>query len=233
MKLNTQAVELPLNKIKSGMPKWLQEKLKNEGREMKSKVYEPKIRRNPLDLKKTASLQPKQLPVLKKKKPEEMVDKKYDPRNIFVLVDDQDILAHDLQFSYVEINDRLSKFVPDKVWKSQAAQRLTLKQKIELNLPSQMMQEQSMLEILDEISNRIGKQFESAWLIDGTRMMSPLDLPNQARIIIVSTKEEFSGIKGLEHFQSHSTAIRKATNVGGATFVSNVTVPTIKVKPQP
>lgn len=64
--------------------------------------------------------------MLKKKKPEEIIEKKFDARNIFVLVDDQDILTQDLNFSYVEINDRLSKFVPDKVWKSQAAQRLTL-----------------------------------------------------------------------------------------------------------
>jgi hypothetical protein len=56
LKLNSQAVELPLNRIRGGMPKWLQEKLKNEGRQMKSKLYEPKIRRNPLDLKKAASL---------------------------------------------------------------------------------------------------------------------------------------------------------------------------------
>jgi hypothetical protein len=40
-----------------------------------------------------------------------------------------------------------------------------------------MMQEQSMLEILDEVSTKIGKQFESAWLLDGKRMLSPLDLP--------------------------------------------------------
>jgi hypothetical protein len=30
-------------------------------------------------------------------------------------------LAENLEFTYVEINDRLSKFVPDKVWKSPAA----------------------------------------------------------------------------------------------------------------
>lgn len=59
------------------------------------------------------------------KKVEEIV-KDYDKRHIFVLVDGQDILADALLFSYVEINDRLSKFVPDKVWKSNAAQRLSL-----------------------------------------------------------------------------------------------------------
>lgn len=58
-----------------------------------------------------------------------------------MLVDGQEILAEKLEFTYVEINERLSKFVPDKVWKSQAAKRLTLNEKIELNQPSQAMQE--------------------------------------------------------------------------------------------
>ena len=40
---------------------------------------------------------------------------------MFIIADGQDILAKDLKFTYVEINDRLSKFVPDKVWKSNAA----------------------------------------------------------------------------------------------------------------
>ena len=48
-----------------------------------------------------------------------------------------------------------------------------------------------MLEILDEVSTKLGQQFESAWLIDGMRMKSPLDLPIAARIIIASKSEEF------------------------------------------
>ena len=50
----------------------------------------------------------------------------YEKRHLFVIADGQDILSKNLQFSYVEINDRLSKFVPLKTWKSQAAQRLSL-----------------------------------------------------------------------------------------------------------
>ena len=131
-----------------------------------------------------------------------MVEKRYEPRNIFVLSDNQDILAHDLKFSYVEINDRLAKFVPDKVWQSQ---RLTLNQKIELNKPSLAMQEQSMLEILDEVSSKIGKQFEAAWLLDGTRVSSPFDLPLECRILLVSTSEEFTGVTGLDRFSTSSS----------------------------
>ena len=37
-------------------------------------------------------------------------------RHLFVIADGQDILAEELQFAYIEINERLSKFVPDKVW---------------------------------------------------------------------------------------------------------------------
>lgn len=150
-----------------------------------------------------------------------------------MLADDQDILAETLQFSYVEINDRLSKFVPDKVWKSPAAQRYTLNQKIELALPSQAMQEQCMLEILEEVSNKIGVQFESAWLVDGQRMLSPLDLPIQARILVVSKTDDFNGIRNLEKFEGIATTQSLRSNVGGATYVNQVQAPTVRVKPQP
>jgi len=135
------------------------------------------------------------------------------------VADDQDILAETLKFTYVEINERLSKFVPDKVWKSPAAQRYALNQKIELAPPSQAMQEQCMLEILEEVSNKIGEQYESAWLIDGQRMLSPLDLPIQARILVVSRGEEFCGIRNLEKFEGVPTQSLRE-NVGGATYVN-------------
>jgi hypothetical protein len=89
-----------------------------------------------------------------------------------------------------------------------------------------------MLEILDEVSSKIGKQFEAAWLLDGTRVRSPFDLPLECRILLVSTSEEFTGVTGLESFSSSSVTQTRA-NVGGATYVSSVQVPTIKVKPQP
>lgn len=65
-------------------------------------------------------------------------------------------------------------------------------------MPSQAMQEQSMLEILDEVSTKLGEQFESAYLIDGSKMRSPLDLPIATRIIIASKNESFKGVTGLE-----------------------------------
>lgn len=94
-----------------------------------------------------------------------------------MLEDGQDILAENLKFTYVEVNDRLSKFVPDKVWMSNAAQRLTLNEKIELSLPSQALQEQCMLEIIDEVCTNVGEQYESAYLIDGTPIKTPLEMP--------------------------------------------------------
>lgn len=79
----------------------------------------------------------KELEGIRKAKPKDPPIKKvFDQRHLFILVDGQDILAEDLKFTYVEINDRLSKFVPEKVWKSNAAQRLTLNEKIELSAPS-------------------------------------------------------------------------------------------------
>lgn len=57
----------------------------------------------------------------KKKAKDPPVKKIFEKRYLFVIADGQDILAHDLKFSYVEINERLSKFVPNKTWKSNAA----------------------------------------------------------------------------------------------------------------
>ena len=67
-------------------------------------------------------------------------------------------------------------------------------------------------------------------MLDGQAMRTPMDLPLQCRIMVVSKTEEFSGLAGLEHFDSHAAATRQ--NVGGATYV-NTNRPTIKVKPQP
>ena len=89
-----------------------------------------------------------------------------------------------------------------------------------------------MLEILEEVSNKIGEQYESAWLIDGQRMLSPLDLPIQARILVVSRGEEFCGIRNLEKFEGVPTQSLRE-NVGGATYVNQVQAPSVRVKPQP
>jgi len=80
-----------------------------------------------------------------------------------------------------------------------------------------------MLEILEEVSEKMGKQFETAWLLDGRKMVSPLDLPNETRIIIASTDDTFKGIVGLEHFDMsryQSMMQENRTNVGGVTYVN-------------
>lgn len=51
------------------------------------------------------------------------------------------------------------------------------------------MQQQCMLEILDEVSSKIdesGDVYENAFLIDGSHMNSPLEIPIEARILVVS-----------------------------------------------
>ena len=64
-------------------------------------------------------------------------------------------------------------------------------------------------------------------------MLSPLDLPIQTRILVASTNEEFQGIKGLEHFEGHAIATTKQdrSKVGGVTYVNQVSMPSIKVRP--
>lgn len=238
-KMVEQSYEINMTK-QLGVPKYLQEKLRAQGKkQISSKVYQTKGKSILENMKKN------QLPKLPskstikkpKKQVEHIVEKDFDFRNIFVLLDGQNILAENLEFTYIEINERLSQFVPDKVWQSQAAKRLNLNEKIELNKPSQQMREQIMLQILEEASSRMNKLFESAWLLDGRRMLSPLDLPIDTRIIVASENEEFIGISGLEHFDQslYTTTIKENRNTkGGITFVKREEIlPTIDVKPQP
>lgn len=94
----------------------------------------PSKRSKELEVSKEYHDAPKQK---KQQKPQEPpLLKEFDERHLFIIKDQQDVLSENLIFTYVEINERLSKFVPDKVWRSKAAKRLTLNQKIELSLPS-------------------------------------------------------------------------------------------------
>ena len=66
-------------------------------------------------------------------------------------------------------------------------------------------------------------------------MLSPLEIPLQARVLIVSTSaDSCKGVTGLENFEGHQAATQSyRSNVGGATYVNQVQIPTVKVKPQP
>jgi len=85
-KLEAQCFEVSLNKEKAGIPKWLQNKLKAEGKsQLLPRVYQMS-KTNPADLRKVnqKSQNTNKRPILKEKpKPE----KKYDKRHIFVIAD--------------------------------------------------------------------------------------------------------------------------------------------------
>ena len=57
-----------------------------------------------------------------------------------------------------------------------------------------------MLEILDEVSQKIGVQLETAWLLNGEPIRSPLELPIECRIIVASKSEDFQGIGNYQQF---------------------------------
>ena len=58
---------------------------------------------------------------------------------MFIIPDGQDILDPNLKFTYLEINERLIKFVPEHVWRSQALQRISLNQKVLMGGPCPVM----------------------------------------------------------------------------------------------
>ena len=75
--------------------------------------------------------------------------REFPSRNVYVVVDGQDLLAgcddpNDphaagesiLKFTFIEVNTRLCRMIPQKTWESKAAQRLNFHKKIELAKPS-------------------------------------------------------------------------------------------------
>ena len=51
-------------------------------------------------------------------------------------------------------------------------------------------------------------------------MLSPLEVPIQARIIVVSKTENFEGLRNLEKFEGIATTQSLRSQVGAATFVN-------------
>lgn len=62
------------------------------------------------------------------------------------------MMSEGLKFTHLEINDRLAQFVSNDMWKSEAAKKYTLNQKIEKSVPSQILLERCMTEIIEEAS---------------------------------------------------------------------------------
>ncbi len=50
---------------------------------------------------------------------------------------------------------------------------------------------------MDEVNKKLNADHSFVFLIDGTPINSPLNIPTKARIIIVSNKNKFNGLKNL------------------------------------
>ena len=85
----------------------------------------------------------------------------------------------ELKFAYIEVNTRLCKTIPQKIWDSQQAQSKDLYHRVDLAKPSDLMMKQIILEIIDEVNtkNKLDKDpMAYAWLLDGTRIKSLMDI---------------------------------------------------------
>ena len=102
-------------------------------------------------------------------------------RHVFVILDGQNLneINKELKFSYIEINTRLCKTIPQKIWDSQQAQSKDLYHRVDLASPSALMMKQIILEIIDEVNNKHKLEknpMAYAFLIDGTRIKSLMDI---------------------------------------------------------
>ena len=122
---------------------------------------------------------------------------------MFVIIDDQNLneLHKELKFSYVEVNTRLCKTIPQKIWESKQAQRMELYQRVDLAKPSALMMKQLILEMIDEVNtkNKLEKDpMVYAWTLDGTRVKSLMDIHQKCRVLVVSKNKDFVGVRGLD-----------------------------------
>ena len=102
-------------------------------------------------------------------------------RHIFAVLDGQNLsdIEKEMKFAYIEVNTRLCKTIPQKIWDSQQAQSKDLYHRVDLAKPSDLMMKQIILEIIDEVNtkNKLDKDpMAYAWLLDGTRIKSLMDI---------------------------------------------------------
>lgn len=140
-----------------------------------------------------------------------------------MLIDGQDVTAIDkeLKFSYIEVNTRLCKLIPQKVWDSQPAQRMDLYHRIDLAKPSSLMMKQLLLEILDEVNTKHSldkNAMQYVWTLDGTRVKSLMEVHQSCRVLVVSASKTFEGLRGLDNLSGFSAMQDEASR---------------KVKPKP
>lgn len=62
-------------------------------------------------------------------------------RFIYFVIDGQNVFDNEsFKFCYIEVNQGLSKMVPQNIWDSRAAKRADFFQKVELAKPAQILQ---------------------------------------------------------------------------------------------
>jgi hypothetical protein len=99
----------------------------------------------------------------------------------------------------VEVNERLCQFVSDKIWEGHEKQDFYVK--VELSDPSPLMQHEQLREILHFAQSNVqpDTEFEHswryAWTIDGRPIRSGFDLHMECRVVLVSSKNKFKGLR--------------------------------------
>lgn len=82
-------------------------------------------------------------------KPSESSKRDFPQRFIYFILDGQDFNDVDnFHFSFLEVNEKLCRLVPQKTWNSQACQRLNFNQKVEFACPPEILLKQVILELV-------------------------------------------------------------------------------------
>lgn len=104
----------------------------------------------------------------------------------------------------VEINGRLCRLIPSKIWNSKQAERMDFYQRLELANISPLLHAQLILDTMREVRRQLPvpmETFNSLWTLEGERIRSLQDLHLQLRVLVVSSCERFIGVRGLDQFE--------------------------------
>ena len=98
-------------------------------------------------------------------------------------------------FTHIEINEMLSKLVPQKSWDSVYCANMNFYQKIDHSKPSLLLQNQCIIQALDQtnhiLPNGFDKPMNHLWTIDGEKVDSFMQLHEDTLVLIASHSDQF------------------------------------------
>jgi hypothetical protein len=145
----------------------------------------------------------------------------YPEKYLFIIMDGMAIEGDLTTFAYFNVNDKLAKLIPKYIWTSRLGQKVNFFEKLRMANASQTLLKQNLNEFLQDISLRFKKDLVRAFTIEGQKIKNLLQVPLSQRILVVSDRKNFQGIKNVNIIDQMMNTGRSTGkwNEGGASEV--------------